>query len=84
MLKLQLCMFMASAGGELGNLFLCPQTEWPTGEVKLSILHRSFLMPRRQADESTESAGEEADTVIKAVTFVRSQAGPDSLIGQYI
>lgn len=41
-------------------------------------------MPRRQADESIEVAGEEADAVIKAVTFGRSQAGPDSLMGQYI
>lgn len=41
-------------------------------------------MHRGQADESIEVAEEEADMVIKAVIFVRSQAGADSLIGQYI
>lgn len=41
-------------------------------------------MHRGQGDESVEVAEEEADMVIKAVIFVRSQAGTDSLIGQYI
>lgn len=79
-LKSPFCICSASAGGELWNLFLCPQIEKPSGEDKLRI----FLMHKGQADESIEVAEEEADMVIEAVIFFRSQAGGDSLIGEYI
>lgn len=45
MLKSQVYICLASAGGELQNLFVCPQMEKPAGElgvVKLKILHSSF------------------------------------------
>lgn len=41
-------------------------------------------MRRGWADESIEVIKEEAEVVIKAVIFVRSQAEADSLTGQYI
>lgn len=41
-------------------------------------------MHRGWVDESIDVTKEEAEVVIKAVIFGRSQAETDSLIGQYI